>query len=215
MKQKLAAEFLGTFMLVFIGTGAVVVETLTGKISSFGAGYIFALILIALIYGLGHFSGGHFNPAVTVALLYQGTVNLKEAAYYILVQLVGALLASVFIRMIFGNVASLGATLPTGQWSQAFIMEVIVTFIFIFILLGATTGKKALKNFAGIAVGLALGLGVILCAPISGGSLNPARSLAPAVVSGNLSHFWIYLIAPTLGAIIASMVYKLLFVKMD
>lgn len=208
MKKQIVAEFLGSFFLVFAGTGAIVVNELTGGITHVGISLVFGLIVMALIYTLGHISGAHLNPAVTISFFVYGDFNLKDSVKYIIVQILGALSASYVILLMFGNVAKLGATFPTNTWQQAFVMEFILTFLLVLVIMGSAVHGKAVKSFAGIAIGSTIAMEALVGGPISGASVNPARSIGPALVSGSLEYLWVYIIATILGGIVATIVYK-------
>ncbi|MGG3739082.1 MIP/aquaporin family protein [Aeribacillus pallidus] len=210
MKKKLISEFLGTYFLVFAGTGAVVINELTNSLTHVGIAITFGLVVMALIYTFGHISGAHFNPAVTIGFYINGDISIKDGIYYIISQFLAAIAASATLCYLFGNVASLGATLPRETWSQSFVLEFILTFFLMLVIFGSAVHGKAVKSFAGIAIGATVGLEAMFGGPISGASMNPARSLGPAVVSGTLEHLWVYLVATTLGAVIATILYKTL-----
>lgn len=208
MRKKLTAEFLGTYFLVFAGPGAVVIDQITQSLTHIGVALTFGLVVTALIYAFGHISGAHFNPAVTIGFFLYGDMNKRDAISYIIVQLLGAILASMTTLLLFGNVAKLGATLPRGTESQSFGLEFVLTFFLMIIILGSAVHGKAIKSFAGLAIGATVGLEAMFGGPISGASMNPARSIGPAIVSGHLEHLWIYIVATILGAIAATFVYK-------
>ncbi|WP_028399679.1 MIP/aquaporin family protein [Ectobacillus panaciterrae] len=208
MKKKLTAEFLGTYFLVFAGPGAVVIDQITQSLTHMGIALTFGLVVTALIYTFGHISGAHFNPAVTIGFFLYGDMNKRDAIAYVVVQLLGAILASMTTLLLFGNVAKLGATLPRGTERQSFGLEFILTFFLMMIILGSAVHGKAVKSFAGLAIGATVGLEAMFGGPISGASMNPARSIGPAIVSGHLEHLWIYIVATILGAIAATFVYK-------
>lgn len=210
MSKKLISEFLGTYFLVFAGTGAIVINELTQSLTHIGIAITFGLVVMALIYTFGHISGAHFNPAVTMGFLLNGDIKKREAIFYILSQFLAGISASLTMVLLFGNVASLGATLPKDTWSQSFILEFILTFFLMLVIFGSAVHGKAVKSFAGIAIGATVGLEAMFAGPISGASMNPARSLGPALVSGTFEHLWIYLVATTLGALMAAMIYKTL-----
>ena len=217
LKARLTAEFIGTYILVFAGTGAIVVEKLTGAIGHIGIALTFGLVVTALIYAFGHISGAHFNPAVSIAFTVMKEFKKKELLPYILVQILGAILASITIYLLFiveiknlSSVAYLGATLPQGSWWQSFLFESILTFILMLIIASSAVHAKAVKSFAGVAIGFTVGLEAMFAGPICGASMNPARSIAPALISGHLESLWIYLIATTLGAVVAVFVYNLI-----
>jgi aquaporin NIP len=208
VQRKLAAEFIGTFILIFTGTGAIVIDHLTGSISHIGISLLFGVVVMALIYAFGHISGAHFNPAVTIAFMAYRAITVRDGLYYIVAQILGALSASLTLYFMFGNVKKLGATLPAGSWQQSFILEVIITFILMIIIYGAALHTRAIHSFAGVAIGGTVMVAAMFAGPISGASMNPARSLAPALVSGNLTHLWIYLTATVIGALLATWLFQ-------
>jgi len=210
MSKKLISEFLGTYFLVFAGTGAIVINELTQSLTHVGIAITFGLVVMALIYTFGHISGAHFNPAVTIGFLVNGDITKSEALYYIICQFLAGIFASLTMISLFGNIASLGATLPRDTWSQSFILEFILTFFLMLVIFGSAVHGKAVKSFAGIAIGATVGLEAMFAGPISGASMNPARSLGPALISGAFDHLWIYLVATTLGAVLAAIIYKTL-----
>jgi aquaporin NIP len=202
--RKLFAEFLGTFALVFAGTGAIVIDQVSGgSISHAGVALTFGLIVLAMIYTFGDVSGAHLNPAVTVAFAVARRFAWREVPGYVSAQVLGALAASGVLRVLFPENATLGATLPAGPWSQSFILEVILTFLLMLVILSVSTGAREKGITAGIAIGAVIALEAMFAGPICGASMNPARSLAPALVSGHLATLWIYLAAPVLGALLA------------
>jgi len=202
--KKLAAEFLGTFALVFAGTGAIVINQVSGgAVTHVGIALTFGLVVLAMIYTLGDISGAHLNPAVTVGFWVARRLAAREVLPYIASQCLGALLASGILRLLFPQNATLGATLPTGPVMQSFVLELLLTALLMFVILGVSAGAKEKGITAGIAVGSVIALEALFAGPICGASMNPARSLAPALVSGHLEHLWIYLTATVLGALAA------------
>ena len=202
--KKLNAEFLGTFALVFAGTGAVVINDVTGGgVSHAGIALTFGLVILAMIYAVGDISGAHFNPAVTSAFWLAGRLPAALVLPYILSQVLGALAGSAVLHILFPTHATLGATMPAGTDRQSFILELMLTFLLMFVILNVSTGAKEKGITAGIAVGAVIGLEAMFAGPICGASMNPARSLAPALVSGQWEHLWIYLTAPFAGAWLA------------
>lgn len=202
--RKYAAELLGTFMLVLAGTGAIVVNDVSGgAVGHVGIALTFGLVVMAMIYALGDVSGAHINPAVTVAFWAARRVPGRSVPPYLLSQCAGALLASLTLRLMFPDHAMLGTTLPAGSPLQSFALEAILTFMLMFVILCVGTGAKEKGVTAGLAIGAVVGLEAMFAGPISGASMNPARSLAPALVSGRLDDLWVYLLAPTLGALLA------------
>lgn len=208
--NKWIAEFLGAFAIVFAGTGAIIVNQLTNSLTHVGVAITFGLVVMSLIYSFGHISGAHFNPAVTISFLLLKRISYKEAAGFIGFQILGALMASMILYLMFGNIANLGATLPSGTWLQSAILEFIMTFFLMLIILSSSVHSKASKPFAGIAIGGTVALEALFGGPISGASMNPARSIGPAVISGNLEYIWLYIIFTTLGACLAAVVYRLI-----
>ena len=209
--KKYFAEFLGTFALLFCGTGAIIInEQTNGTITHVGVAMTFGLIVMAMIYSLGNISGAHLNPAVTIAFTLAKKFPLKEVIPYAISQMFGALTASFTLKYLFPSSQTLGATLPSGTVAQSFILELILTFILMLVIMNVATGSKEKGLFAGIAIGATVMLEAMFAGPICGASMNPVRSFAPAVASGQLQHFWIYLIAPVLGAALAIPVWQYL-----
>jgi aquaporin Z len=205
-----AAELFGTFALVFAGTGAVVIDAvIPGSVSHVGIAITFGLIVMAMIYALGDVSGAHLNPAVSVGFWLARRMPGRRVVPYIVSQLIGAILASGLLRLLFSNVAHLGATLPAGSFGQSFGLETVLTALLMFVILCVSTGPKETGLMAGIAVGGIVGLEAMFAGPICGASMNPARSIAPALVSGHLQSLWIYVVAPLIGAAIAVPCWRL------
>ncbi|EDY20715.1 MIP family channel protein [Chthoniobacter flavus Ellin428] len=198
------AEAVGTFCLVFAGTGAIVIDAAShGSITHVGVAFTFGLIVLAMIYTVGDVSGAHLNPAVTIGFAVARRFPVSGVLPYVASQCVGALAASGLLRVLFPADPTLGTTLPAGSAMQSFILEIVLTAILMFVILCVSTGAKEKGITAGIAVGSVIALEAMFAGPISGASMNPARSLAPALVSGHLEHLWVYLLAPILGALIA------------
>ena len=199
--KRYAAEAIGTFALVFAGTGAIVVNDVTrGAITHVGVALTFGLVVLAMIYTVGDVSGAHLNPAVTLAFYAARRFPGRFIIPYILSQCAGAFLASLALRLMFAEHGTLGATLPSGSGLQSFVMEYLLTFLLMFVILNVSTGAKEKGVTAGIAVGAVIALEALFAGPISGASMNPARSLAPAIIAWRLGSLWLYLVAPTLGA---------------
>jgi aquaporin NIP len=204
MLRRASAEFFGTFAMVFAGTGAIVINQVSGgAVSHVGIALTFGLIVMAMIYALGDVSGAHINPAVTLAFWLARKFETRALLPYLAAQFAGALAASALLLLMFGNVANLGATLPAGSVQQSFMLEVVLTLILMFVILGVSTGAREAGIMAGAAVGGVVALEALFAGPICGASMNPARSLAPALLSGNLTSVWIYLLAPVAGALLA------------
>ncbi len=208
MIKKYLAEFIGTFALVFCGTGAIVINDVTGgAVSHVGIAATFGAIVTVMIYAFGNISGAHINPAVTIAFSFTDRFDKKYLVGYIIAQLLGALLASGTLRFLFMEHSNLGATIPFDSWHQTFIIEVILTY-FLMIVILFVSNDKAVQQFTGIAVGATVLLEAMFAGPITGASMNPARSIAPALVSGNLADLWMYILAPIIGAVLASLTWK-------
>ena len=199
--RKVVAEFIGTFALVFAGTGAIVINDVSnGAITHVGIALTFGLIVLAMIYTLGDISGAHLNPAVSIGFWAARRFSASALGPYVISQVGGALAASSLLRLLFPGHATLGATLPAGSHWQSFVLEFVLTFLLMFVILNVSTGAKEKGITAGIAIGSVIGLEAMFAGPICGASMNPARSLAPALVSGHLSALWLYLLAPVAGA---------------
>jgi aquaporin NIP len=208
MKRYLA-EFLGTYALVFAGTGAIIIDQQTrGSITHVGIAITFGLIVMSMIYTFGDISGAHINPAVSIAFTLAGKFPVKELFPYILSQLSGAILASLTLKYLFPANEYLGATIPAGSPGQSFVLELILTFFLMLVIINVAKGSKEQGMFAGLAIGSVVGLEAMFAGPICGASMNPARSLGPAIISGHMEFLWIYLVATTLGAIMAIPVWK-------
>jgi len=207
--QRYISELIGTFALVFCGPGAVIMNDVSGgTVSHVGIAITFGLIVMAMIYSIGEISGAHINPAVTIAFWASGRFEKKEVLPYITAQMIGALLASAILYLLFPLHETQGATLPLGSAMQSFILEVILTFILMFVIIKVSTGSKETGTMAGIAIGGVVGLEAMFAGPITGASMNPARSIAPAIFSGNFEHLWLYIAAPIIGALLAIVACK-------
>lgn len=202
--NKWFAEILGTFALVFFGTGAIVVnQQSAGAVTHVGIAITFGLVVMVMIHSLGAISGAHMNPAVTIGFVLAKRFPLNEALPYIASQLAGALLASYTLKFLFPSNGSLGVTLPSGAWHQSFVLEAILSFFLMFVILNVATGSKEQGLFAGLAIGATVLIEALMAGPICGASMNPARSIAPAVASGEVTYLWVYIVAPIAGAALA------------
>lgn len=202
--KQLCAEAIGTYCLVFAGTGAIVINDVCGgEITHVGIALTFGLIVLAMIYAIGDVSGAHINPAVTIGFAAAGRFPAQSVIPYMTCQCAGALLASMSLRFMFPEHQTLGGTVPAFGESQSFVLEFILTFILMFVIMGVSIGSKEKGITAGLAVGSVVGLEALFAGPISGASMNPARSLGPAVATMNLSSLWLYVLAPVMGAVAA------------
>lgn len=209
--EKYLAEFLGTFALVFCGTGAIVVnEVSNGAITHVGIAVCFGLVVTVMIYALGDISGAHLNPAVTLAFVLAKRLQSRHILPYIAAQTGGAILASFTIHCLFPLHPSLGTTTPVGTATQSFILETILGFLLMLVILNMTPDHSEKKMFAGLAIGLTVMLEAMFAGPVSGASMNPARSVGPAFISGRFDDLWIYIIAPVTGAGISVPAFNLL-----
>ena len=207
LARALVAEAIGTFALVFAGAGAIVVDAKTGALGHVGVSLVFGLVIMTMIYAVGHVSGAHFNPAVTFAFSLTRHFPWSRAVGYWAAQVTGAVLAAALLRSSLGTAGHLGATLPAGSQGQSFLWEVVLTFFLMFVIMAVATDTRAVGEAAAIAVGGTVALDALFGGPISGASMNPARSLGPALVSGNLHALWLYLVAPPLGAALGALAY--------
>ena len=210
MSKRLISEIIATFALVFCGTGAMVINDFTGgSVTHVGVAITFGLIVMGMIYAFGDISGAHMNPAVTIGFAYAKKFPWKEVPGYVLAQLIGAFLASGILLYLFPESQTLGATLPGLSAMKVFIFEIILTFFLMVVIINVSTGSKEIGVVAGIAIGSIVLLEAMFAGPITGASMNPARSIAPAVVSGNLADLWIYIFAPIIGCLLAVVSCKL------
>jgi MIP family channel proteins len=206
--RSLVAEAIGTFTLVFAGCGAIMVNAKTGQLGHVGIAISFGLVIMAMIYAVGHVSGAHFNGAVTFAFALTLHFPWSKAAGYWTAQLVGALAAAALLRASLGNIAHVGATLPSGSNAQSFLWEFLMSAFLMFVILAVATDTRAVGEAAAIAIGGTILLDAMFGGPISGASMNPMRSAGPAIVSGDLHALWIYLLAPVIGASFGALAYQ-------
>jgi aquaporin NIP len=205
--RALVAEGIGTFALVFAGAGAIMVDAKTDALGHVGVAISFGLVIMVMIYAVGHISGAHFNPAVSFAFALTRHFPWTRAVAYWVAQVAGALVAAALLRGSLGNVANVGATLPSGSQMQSFLWEVVLSFFLMLVIMAVATDTRAVGEAAAIAIGGTVGLDAMFGGPVSGASMNPARSLGPAVIGGDLHALWLYLVAPPLGAAIGALAY--------
>jgi aquaporin NIP len=210
--RRAAAEGIGTFALVFAGCGAIVAEAEHhGALGGVGIALVFGLVIMAMVYATGHLSGAHLNPAVTVAFSLTRHFGAREAVAYIAAQVGGALLAASLLAAVWpSDPASLGTTLPSVGTGSALVYEAVLTAFLMFVIMAVATDTRAIGAGAAIAIGGTVGLDALFGGPITGASMNPARSLGPAIVSGELGDLWIYLLAPLCGAAAGAFAYQLI-----
>jgi aquaporin NIP len=208
LARSLVAELIGTFALVFAGAGAIMVDAKTHALGHVGVAITFGLVIMVMIYAVGHVSGAHFNPAVSFAFALTRHFPWTRVGTYWLAQLAGGLAAAAILRGSLGGVAHVGATLPSGSQGQAFVWELILTFFLMFVIMAVATHARAVGEAAAIAIGGAVGLDAMFGGPITGASMNPARSTGPALVSGDLHALWLYIVAPLLGAAVGAWAYQ-------
>ena len=209
--KKYISEFIGTFSMIFCGTGAMTVNEVTGgEVTHVGIAITWGLIVMAMIYAFGETSGAHFNPAVTIGFAYAKKFAWKEVPKYITAQVLGAFAASLVLWFLFPASEYLGATIPTIDVWRAFVLELLLTFFLMVVIINVSTGSKEMGIIAGIAVGGVVLLEAMFAGPITNASMNPARSIAPNIVSGNIEGLWLYIVAPILGALLAVVSCKLI-----
>jgi len=209
--KKYLSEFIGTFSMIFCGTGAMTINEITGgEVTHVGIAITWGLIVMSMIYAFGETSGAHFNPAVTIAFAYAKKFSWKEVPKYIIAQILGAFVASLILLFLFPTSEFLGATIPTIDVWRAFVLELLLTFFLMVVIINVSTGSKEMGVIAGIAIGAVVLLEAMFAGPITNASMNPARSLAPNIVSGNIQGLWLYIIAPILGALLAVVSCKLI-----
>jgi MIP family channel proteins len=206
--RALVAELIGTFALVFAGAGAIMVDAKTHALGHVGVAISFGLVIMVMIYAVGHISGAHLNPAVSFAFALTRHFPWPRVAGYWAAQVAGAVVAAAILRGSLSDVASVGATLPSGSEAQSFLWELVLTFFLMLVITAVATDTRAVGEAAAIAIGGTVGLDAMFGGPISGASMNPARSLGPALVSGELHALWLYIVAPLLGAAVGALAYQ-------
>jgi aquaporin NIP len=208
LARSLVAEAFGTFALVFAGAGAIMVDAKTHQLGHVGVALTFGLVIMAMIYAVGHVSGAHFNAAVTFSFALTRHFPWSRAAGYWAAQFVGAVTAALVLRGSLGNVAHVGATVPSGSQAQSFLWELIMSAFLMFVIMAVATDTRAVGEAAAIAIGGTIGLDAMFGGPVSGASMNPMRSLGPGLVSGDLHALWLYLSAPVIGASAGAVLYQ-------
>ena len=207
-KSALYGELLGTYAMVFCGTAAMAVNEVNGSISHVGVAITWGLIVMAMIYAFGELSGAHFNPAVTFGFALSGRFAWKNVPIYIVMQVIAAILASITVKYLLPESEFIGASIPSIDATRAFVLETILTFILMIVIIHISTGSKEIGPVAGLAVGSVILLEAMFAGPLTNASMNPARSLGPAIVSGHFQSLWIYLTAPFLGASLAVVIAR-------
>ncbi len=208
--RKYISESIGTFSMVFCGTGAMTINEVTGgDVTHVGIAITWGLIVMAMIYAFGEISGAHFNPAVTIAFACAKKFTWKEVPKYIIAQCIGAIVASAILLFLFPKSEFLGGTIPTVDALRAFILELLLTYFLIVVIINVSTGSKEIGTMAGIAIGGVVLLEAMFAGPITKASMNPARSLGPALLSGHWEHQWLYFTAPVVGALLAVLTCRL------
>lgn len=210
LARSLVAELVGTFALVFFGCGAIMVSAETNAFGHAGVAVAFGLVIMVMIYALGHVSGAHLNPAVTLAFALSRHFPWPRVWLYWAAQVLGATAAALGLRVSLGDVANVGATAPSGSAIQSLAWELVLTFFLMLVIMAVATDTRAVGEAAAIAIGGTVGLAALVGGPISGASMNPARSIGPALVSADLGDLWIYLVGPVVGAALGSLVYVFL-----
>lgn len=206
--RRSVAELVGTYALVTAGCGAIMVNAQTGALTHVGIALTFGFIITVMIAASGHISGAHFNPAVTIAFAVTRHFPWREVMYYVVAQVLGAVLGAITLRFLFGDVALMGATIPAGSALQSFSLEVLLTAVLMFVIISVATDTRAIGTPAALAIGFTVALDAMWGGPISGASMNPARSFGPSLIAGVWENQWIYWLAPILGAIIGAALYQ-------
>ncbi|KAK6913563.1 Major intrinsic protein, partial [Dillenia turbinata] len=211
ISQKLIAEVVGTYFIIFAGCGSVAVNKIYGSVTFPGICVVWGLIVMVMVYSVGHISGSHFNPAVTITFALFRRFPFSQVPLYVAAQLVGSILASGTLSLVFEiSPESFFGTVPVGSDSQSFVLEIIISFLLMFVISGVATDSRAIGELAGIAVGMTIMLNVFVAGPISGASMNPARTLGPAFVRHTYKGIWAYMVGPVIGTIAGAFVYNLI-----
>jgi MIP family channel proteins len=208
--QRSAAEFVGTFFLVFIGVGAIATDVRYGSLGTVGIALAFGAVVAAMVYATGHLSGAHLNPAVTLGFTATGHFARRDAYGYVAAQLAGATVAAFVLDTTLGLGPAIGVTSPTVPLAGAFAMEGFITFALMFVIMAVATDGRVVPGFAGVAIGLAVAMGAMVGGPVTGGSMNPARSFGPSLATGQWPAHWLYWVAPCMGAVAGAVSYQLL-----
>jgi len=206
--RRAGAELLGTYALITAGCGAIMVDAQTGTLGHIGVAITFGIVIMVMIAATGHISGAHFNPSVTVAFALTRHFPWRDVPYYIIAQTLGAILGALTLKLVIGDVANLGATLPSGSIAQSFGVEVLLSAVLMFVIIAVATDTRAVGETAAIAIGATVALDALWGGPISGASMNPARSIGPALIAGVTNAQWIYILAPLIGAAIGGFLYQ-------
>jgi MIP family channel proteins len=206
--RRSGAEFIGTYALVTAGCGAIMVNAQTGALTHVGVALTFGLVIAVMIAATGHISGAHFNPAVTIAFAVTRHFPWRAVLFYVSAQVLGAVSGALTLRLLLGEIASLGATLPAGSAGQAFGLEVLLSAALMFVIIAVATDTRAVGAPAALAIGFTVAVDALWGGPISGASMNPARSFGPALIAGVWTDQWIYWLAPVIGAIVGALAYQ-------
>ncbi|NNF12034.1 MAG: aquaporin [Gemmatimonadetes bacterium] len=209
LARRSLAEAIATFMLVFVGVGAIAGDLLGSGIGLPGVALAFGFVVASMVYAIGHLTGAHLNPAVTVAFWSAGKFPLSDVPAYISAQCVGATAAAALLHVLVGLDPAIGTTVPSNGLALAWTIEVIITFSLMFVIASVATDDRSVPGFAGVAIGMAVSMGALAGGPFSGGSMNPARSLGPALVTGTWTDHWVYWTAPFIGAVLGAAAYEI------
>lgn len=206
--RRAGAECIGSYALVTAGCGAVMVNAMTGTLTNVGVAFTFGLVIMVMVAAAGHISGAHFNPAVTIAFALTRHFAWRDVPFYVGSQIIGAIGGAATLRLLFGDIANLGTTLPHGSFWQSLGLETLLTAILMYVIMAVATDTRAVGQLAALAIGATVALDALWGGPISGASMNPARSFGPALISGVWYDQWIYWVGPLLGACIGAGLYQ-------